>query len=189
MSDTPAPQAPEAPKPTPPSTEGGKPEETGTGTPPEAPSQETTDWKSEARKWEERAKQNNSAAARLAEIEEANKTEAQKQAEALEKTQSELKQYKEREQVQTWAQEITKDSHVPASALRGSTEEELREHFELLKSLITAPERPTSDPVPSIHGTPPAPGNVTITDQIKAAEASGNKELVSALKAIQLSSS
>jgi len=39
-----------------------------------------TDWKSEARKWEQRAKENSNAAQRLAEIEEANKSEAQKAA-------------------------------------------------------------------------------------------------------------
>ena len=47
-----------------------------------APAQET-DWKAEARKWEARAKENNSAAAKLAEIEEANKSEAQKLQEQL----------------------------------------------------------------------------------------------------------
>lgn len=44
---------------------------------------ETTDWKAKAREWEKRAKENKSAADRLAEIEEANKTESQKTAERL----------------------------------------------------------------------------------------------------------
>jgi hypothetical protein len=63
----------------------------GTGTPVEgAPAQETTDWKSEARKWEQRAKENSAKvaelsplAARLAEIEESNKTAEQKTAERV----------------------------------------------------------------------------------------------------------
>ena len=42
-----------------------------------------TDWKAEARKWETRAKENKSAADRLAEIDEASKTEAEKQAERM----------------------------------------------------------------------------------------------------------
>jgi hypothetical protein len=42
-----------------------------------------TDWKAKAREWERRAKENKDAAARLAAIEEANKTEAQKQADRL----------------------------------------------------------------------------------------------------------
>lgn len=61
----------------------------GAGAPPaEAPAQEPTDWKAEARKWEQRAKENlakvnelSPAAARLAEIEESNKTAEQKAAE------------------------------------------------------------------------------------------------------------
>lgn len=125
---------------------------------------------------------------RLAEIEEASKTEAEKQAEALASAQSELEQYKQRDQVRSWAQEIVTDSSVPADALRGSSREELQEHFEQLKALITpAPAKPTSDPVPGLGDTP-ATGNVTISEQIKAAEAAGNKELVAALKALQLSS-
>jgi hypothetical protein len=39
---------------------------------------EETDWKAEARKWEQRAKENKTAADRLAELEEANKSEIQK---------------------------------------------------------------------------------------------------------------
>jgi hypothetical protein len=51
--------------------------------------------------------------------------------------------YEAREQRAAWAKEIVKDSNVPASALRGSTKEELTEHFEELKALITpaAPKR------------------------------------------------
>lgn len=180
MSDTTAtPTTPEEPQGT--AAEGEAPKT-------EAPAQDPTDWRSEARKWEQRAKSNSDAAKRLAEIEEASKTEAQKQAEALASAQSELEQYKQRDQVRSWAQEIVTDSSVPADALRGSSREELQEHFEQLKALITpAPAKPTSDPVPGLGDTP-ATGNVTISEQIKAAEAAGNKELVAALKALQLSS-
>ena len=71
MADEPAQQdAPEtpqdAPKPTPPARE----------------ADEGTDWKAEARKWEQRAKANADAATRLAQIEDASKTEAQRAAEA-----------------------------------------------------------------------------------------------------------
>lgn len=44
-----------------------------------------------------------------------------------------LSKYKEREQVRDWSQEIAKDSHISADLLRGSTKEELQEHFEQLK--------------------------------------------------------
>ena len=42
-----------------------------------------TDWKAKARDWEKRAKENKTAAERLAVLEEANKTEAQKSADRL----------------------------------------------------------------------------------------------------------
>ena len=66
----------EAPKPTPPAQateEGAQPEQ----------KVDPVDWKAEARKWEARAKENAPAVKRLAEIEEANKTEAQKAADRL----------------------------------------------------------------------------------------------------------
>jgi hypothetical protein len=50
---------------------------------PDTPAKPETDWKAEAKKWESRAKENTSAAKRLAEIEEASKTEAQKTADRL----------------------------------------------------------------------------------------------------------
>lgn len=48
-----------------------------------------TDWKAEAKKWETRAKENKTAADELAAIREANKTEAQKTADALTAAQKE----------------------------------------------------------------------------------------------------
>lgn len=57
------------------------PAETSTDTPPaDAPQEDTTDWKAQARKWEARAKENSAAAAKLAKLEDANKTELQKAA-------------------------------------------------------------------------------------------------------------
>ena len=54
-----------------------------TSEPVQEPAQEN-DWKAEARKWEARAKENSGAASKLAAIEEASKTEAQKLAERAE---------------------------------------------------------------------------------------------------------
>ncbi|NKY08937.1 hypothetical protein [Cellulomonas hominis] len=47
-----------------------------------------------------------------------------------------------KQQVADWAKEIVKDSVVPASALRGSTREELEAHFAELKPLLTAQSAP-----------------------------------------------
>lgn len=87
-----------------------------------------TDWKAEARKWEGRAKENltaaranEDAAKRLAEIEEAQKTEAQKQQEALERAQKELADLT----VAKTRAEVAAAKGVPAALLNGSTQEEL----------------------------------------------------------------
>lgn len=86
------------------------------------------DWKAAARKWESRAKEsftaakaNEDAAKRLAEIEEASKTEAEKAAERLaaaEKRAVELEQKANRA-------EVAASKGVPAELLTGSTVEEL----------------------------------------------------------------
>ena len=93
----------------------------------EIPAQET-DWKAEARKWESRAKENSSeakanaeAAKRLALLEEANKTEAEKNAERLaaaEKRAAEL-------ETKALRAEVANAKGVPAALLTGSTQEEL----------------------------------------------------------------
>ena len=142
----------------------------------------------EAAKYRTQAKENAEAAERLAEIEEAQKTEAQKQAEALEAAQSELEAYRSREQMRAWTDEVSKESGVPASALRGASLEEIQAHAEELKSLIT-PSKSAPSAVKSISKSPEHSGNVPIGDQIAAAEQAGNKELVAALKAMQLAKS
>jgi len=52
---------------------------------PDAPAQDT-DWKAEARKWEQRAKANKDAAARLQQLEDAQKSEQEKLTEKLSAT-------------------------------------------------------------------------------------------------------
>ena len=77
-------QAPPA-EPTPPAQE---------APPTEPPKVDDTDWKAEARKWEQRAKDNKSAADKLAELEEAQKSEIEKVADraaAAEKAAAEAK--------------------------------------------------------------------------------------------------
>lgn len=71
---------------------------------------ESTDWKSEARKWEARAKENKNAAARLAELEEANKTEAQKIADRATKAEQ------ERDQLATQLATIQREQSVYRNA-------------------------------------------------------------------------
>ena len=123
---------------------------------PQEPQEEAkgTDWKSEARKWEARAKANNDAAARLQELEDAQKTEAQKQAEALAEAQAKLKDYETQAQVTAWKTQVSKETGVPAEALAGSSLEELTAHAEVLKSLISTPESKDMKPFSNEGQTP-----------------------------------
>lgn len=151
---------PEAPAPTP--TPAPPAETTLDPTPPapEAPAQET-DWKAEARKWESRAKENKSAAERLAELEESQKTEAQKLADRAAAAEAKVATYETEKQVAAWKADVSKETGVPAAALSGSTLEELQAHAEVLKPLITqAPQEPQAPLAPHVpsEGTPPSGG-------------------------------
>lgn len=167
-------------------------EETSASPVPTPPVPKETDWKAEARKWEARAKENREAAKanedaaqRLAEIEEANKTEAEKQAEDLAAAQKRIAEYERREQEAQWAKEVAEDTGIPVEALRGSTKEALEAHAQQLKSLGVG-QVPPAPPVPTIGLNPDLTGNITIAQQIVAAEKAGDTDLVGQLKAMQL---
>lgn len=125
---------------------------------PEPPEEEADkpeiDWKAEARKHEQRskdnlklAKDNEAAAQRLAELEAANKTEAEKQAEALAEAQSKLE---ELTRAKTRA-EVAAAKGIPANLLAGSSQEELEASADALIAWrgSVAPTRPVIDPVPA----------------------------------------
>lgn len=125
---------------------------------PEPPEEEADkpeiDWKAEARKHEQRskdnlklAKDNEAAAQRLAELEAANKTEAEKQAEALAEAQSKLE---ELTRAKTRA-EVAAAKGIPANLLAGSSQEELEASADALIAWrgSEAPTRPVIDPVPA----------------------------------------
>lgn len=74
-------------------------------------------------------------ATKFDEAQQASLSEIERERQAREAAEKELNKYRTREQVSQWAAEIVKDSAIPASVLRGSTKEELAEHFEQLKAL------------------------------------------------------
>lgn len=159
----PIPEAP-APTPTPAPPTTGTPAPTPTPPPTEAPAQEPTDWVAEARKWEARAKENKTAAEKLAALEESQKTEAQKLADRATAAEAERDALKSEKQVAAWKTDVAKATGVPAAALAGSNLEEIQAHAELLKPLIAAPS--TEDPTPLAphvpsEGTPPSGGVAT----------------------------
>jgi hypothetical protein len=121
--------------------------------PAEAPAQET-DWKAQARKWEERAKENKAAAARLAELEEANKTAEQKANERLEAAE---RRAAELEAKATKA-EVAGAAGVPADLLDGpasSSAEDLQAYAEKLIAFKGVPAEPETGPYVPAEGRRP----------------------------------
>lgn len=116
---------------------------TTTEPPAETPPAQETDWKAEARKWEARAKENSDAAAKLAALEDEQKTEAQKKADALTRAQAKIAEYEAREQVAAWKAEVSAETGVPADALAGNTREEIEAHAAILKPLINQAPTPS----------------------------------------------
>jgi hypothetical protein len=84
---------------------------------------------------------------------EAAKSELQRLQERAEQAESKLSVYEQKEQIKAWAKEIVKGSDVPADVLRGSTKEELEEHFEQLKPAYT------KDTAPKVPGDGKQPKN------------------------------
>ena len=125
--------------------------------PAEAPAQEpSTDWKAEARKWEARAKENNSAAQRLAEIEESKKSETQKLQEQLTALREQATAAeRDRARLAVIAKHgIPEDFH---DLVHGSDAESLEASAAKVKALITAnaqPQNEASFVIPSEGNSP-----------------------------------
>lgn len=134
---------------------------------PQPPAQDDgTDWKAEARKWEQRAKENKDAAAKLAKLEEADKTEVQKLTDKL----AAEKDRADKAEQRALRLEVAQDKGLtPAQAKRlaGSTKEELEaDADELLETF--APAEPSSEGEPSGTSRRPkealTPGASTVDD-------------------------
>jgi hypothetical protein len=131
--------------------QGAEPAET-----PDNPEPKETDWKAEARKWESRAKDNlakanahEDAARRLAEIEEAQKTEAQKAQERLdaaEKRAAEL-------ELRSIRAEVAAAKGVPANLLAGTTQEELEASADELIKFRGEQKPPASSAIGRVNTT------------------------------------
>ena len=110
----------------------------------EAPAQDATDWKAQARKWEERAKANATAASKLAEIEESKKSETQKLQEQLSQFQERATQAeRDRERLAVIAKHgIPEDYH---DLVHGTDADSLSASAEKVKALITANAQPKNE--------------------------------------------
>lgn len=101
-----------------------------------------TDWKAEARKWEQRAKENTKAAEKLAEIEEANKTELQKvqeRAAAAERRAAEA-------ELQALKTSVAAETNVPIEVLHGTDEAAIRAAAQKVIEWRDAGKKPAPKP-------------------------------------------
>jgi len=116
----------------------------------EAALAEAEKWKALSRKNEERAASNAEKAQKFDELEEANRTELEKlqaRAEAAEKKLADIDAKAEAEKLRSdVAKEKFKGRDIPATALRGTTREELEAHAdEILALLPEVPVAPSAD--------------------------------------------
>lgn len=116
------------------------------------------DWKAKAREWERRAKDNKAAADKLAEIEEANKSEAQKSADRLalaEKAAEDARREAVRFKIAAKFQITDEDADL---FLTGTDEESLTKQAERLAArseAAGAPRAPKPDPNQGRSGSGP----------------------------------
>ena len=118
---------------------------------PAAPAQET-DWKSEARKWEDRSKANHTALDELTGKYESVTAERDTLSQERDALAQKVAEFEAKEQRATLAAEISEATGVPAAALRGDTREEPEAHAAQLKSLIS--RQPASVPGATTKPTP-----------------------------------
>lgn len=124
------------------------------------PAQEdTTDWKAEARKWETRAKTNKGKADQFDQLQQASKTEEQKQADRL----ADLETSAKTATAKALRLEIALDLGLPkawAGRLQGDTEDELRADAKAILADLKAPTPPVASPPkerPGLPGSQAAP--------------------------------
>ena len=127
-----------------------------------------TDWKAEARKWEARAKANKEASDKLAELEEAQKTEQQKLTERAEAAERELEATK----YESLRLSVIARNEVPEKyqhLVRGADEDELSEAAKAVSELVAS--------------SAPKAGGRVVVDDLDAGEAALNgTELEDALR-------
>jgi hypothetical protein len=99
----------------------------------------------ESAKYRTQAKENSGAATRLAEIEEAAKSDAQKLTDRATAAEAKVTAFEAAAQIATWKADVSTETGVPIAALSGSTLEELTAHAAILKPLIAKAEPDVDD--------------------------------------------
>lgn len=113
-----------------------------------APPAQEPDWKAEARKWEQRSKENKSALDELTGKFTTADTERTELA-------TKLQAYEAEKERAALVSEVATAEGVPASALRGTTREELEAHAKVLAELLT----PSGPVIPGQERTPDKVGD------------------------------
>lgn len=138
------------------------------------PTAPEVDWKAKSREWEKRAKENKAAADRLAELEESQKTEAQKLADRL----AAAEQRAAAAETKVERARIAAEKGVPADLLVGDTTEALEAFADQLVAFRgEAQKLPVAPPATGQGrvGVPIAPAD--IDTQITEAQRAGNVTL------------
>jgi membrane protein involved in colicin uptake len=158
-----------------------KPEETKPGETPEQKAlrealADAEKWKALSRKNEEQAKSNADKAKKFDDHEEATKSELEKlqaRAEAAEKViaEREAKETAAKLREEVAAEKKFADRKISASALRGSTREELEAHADELLELVPAPPAAPSADGQGATGKPIGEGELSVNDIVAAATA------------------
>ena len=128
--------------------------------------------RAEAAKYRTEAKANAEAAKRLAEIEEANKTEAQRQAEQLQK----LQQENEALRLANLKAQVAASKGVPADLLSGSSEDELNAAADALLAFKGSAAPAAPDFGAGDRGAAPDPAATLLRD-LQEARKAGNAPL------------
>lgn len=166
------------------------------GEPHGEPKAEETDWKAQARKWEERAKANKEAAEELEKLKEAQMSEQEKAAKHTKELEAKLATYESERQQHEWRVQVAKKTGVPADLLRGSTLDEVQAHADSIKQYLQNNQQPDQNGsgmpagyAPKVGTTPSGKGSIPISEQIKEAEKNHDLNQAMLLKVMQLDNS
>lgn len=134
-----------------PAQESGENEPTATPTTEQA-EESGTDWKAEARKWEQRSKENAAAAKKLAELEEANKSEATKAAEKIAALEAQVAEAT----ASALRAKTAAETGLPVELLTASDEDGLKEQVKALQAW-SKDQKKNGATVPAEGRTPSPP--------------------------------
>ncbi|WP_336642059.1 hypothetical protein [Microbacterium sp. USHLN272] len=137
---------------------------------------EAEKWKALSRKNEERANSNADKAKRFDELEDANRTELEREKARADAAEKIIADQKAKDDAASLRDEIAKakgfeERKVPASALRGSTREELEAHADEILALLPEPKPAPSADGQGNNGNDIGDGEMSADDIVAAATA------------------